>query len=118
MLKGGVKVATPHDQAVGTFRLAVGAAPDRQVEVAHHEDRHLVARSGGPLQIRDLGGRSQEDDEHARERIPYMRDRACAGGDAGFGAPRGPRGIEDFAGWDGTRPRRASKMRGPPGAGH
>jgi len=41
VLKSGVEVATSNDEAVGTFRFAVGAPSDRQVEVAHHEDRHL-----------------------------------------------------------------------------
>jgi len=53
-----------------------------------------VGRTGVPLQMRGIGGRSQGDDEHARERIPPgvpasscgAADRARAGVDAGFGA--------------------------------
>ena len=38
------------------------------------------------MPIRGIGGRSQGVDEHVRERIASMRDRARAGDDAGFRA--------------------------------
>lgn len=55
--------------------------------------------------MRGIDGRSQGDDEHVRERIPWMRDRARTGDDAGFSA-------------DGARPSRPAKMQGLSDAGH
>ncbi len=55
--------------------------------------------------MRGIGGRSQGDDEHARERIAQMRDRARAGVDAGFSAV-------------GARPPRPRRSKELPETGH
>src|SRR5450759_1688384 len=47
-----------------------------------------------------------------------MRNRARAGGDAGFSAVRGPREIADFVGWACARPPGPMKMQGTSGARH
>ena len=109
---GSQDVFVHHSAIVGDgYRsLDEGAKVSYETETGEKGPRAQVAKdhdAGGPPQIRGIGGRSQGDDEHARERIASMRDRARAGVDAGFSAlSRGPREIADFVGWDGARPPR------------
>src|SRR5438445_1995849 len=74
--------------------------------------------TGDPPQIRDIGGRSQGDDEHVRERIVLgspprgggAADRTRAGGDAGFSAHLGVPAASPYSvGCVGARPPRARR---------
>ena len=47
MLQPRVQVAAANDDAVRTLGLAVGAAPNRQLQVAHDEDGHANNMADG-----------------------------------------------------------------------